>query len=88
MGWSYEFIAGYQGQQRISLADMIRNPSVSLKQVESNVRNNWIQMATNAFFIGLGTKMVKKALSYPVRQVNSQFFTGKNALFRGMGIRL
>jgi len=88
MGWSYDLIAGYQGQAKISLADMLRNPSVAVEQVESNIRNNWIQMATNAFLIGLGTKAVKKALAFPVRQVNSQFFTGKNALFRGMGIRL
>ena len=88
MSWRYELITGYQGTQKISLADMIQNPSVSIQQVESNIRNNWITMATNAFFIGLGTKAVKKALAFPVRQINSQFFTGKNALFRGMGVRL
>ncbi len=88
LGLRYDMIAGYTGQDKISLRDLAANPEAATAQVISNVRNNAFEGALFFTTFEFGQRFTRKMLKTPINRVNRMIFTGKDAPLRGMGLRI
>lgn len=86
--WDIQAVSGYTGQHALSLRDIIENPEVSFSQIESNLRNNWLELLIASTLFTASSKFTRRALRGPINKANRMIFTGKNAPLRGMGIRI
>ena len=58
------------GADEISLADLMKDPSLSLAQTASNFRNNMFGMAVAAATTGIGFRVGRALLRRPIASVN------------------
>ena len=87
IGYDYDLIPGYTGQDKISLRDLMYAPEPAVAQGMSTVQNNALEFAIGAGVFEFGQRFTRRMLRRPINKVNSMIFTGKNAPLRGMGVR-
>lgn len=86
--WAISPLAGYGGVSSLSLRDLMDAPEQAFQQIESNLRNNWVELLVASTIFTASAKFGKRALRGPINNANRLLFTGKNAPLRGMGIRI
>jgi len=86
--WAISPISGYGGVVSLSLRDLMDAPEQAFQQIESNLRNNWVELLVASTLFTASAKFGKRALRGPINNANRLLFTGKNAPLRGMGIRI
>ena len=86
--YQYDLISGYEGQEAISLRDLIQSPEAATAQIISNVQNNAMEFAISATVFEFGQRFTRRMLSRPINKINNLVFTGKNAPLSGMGVRI
>ena len=86
--WAISPLSGYGGVASLSLRDLMDAPEQAFQQIESNLRNNWVELLVASTIFTASAKFGKRALRGPINNANRLLFTGKNAPLRGMGIRI
>ena len=66
---------GTYGVYAISLADIIKNPTVSLGVASMNLQKDFLPMAMKAFGVGVAFRFGRKLLSRQIRSINANLIT-------------
>ena len=85
--FTYTPVAEGAGYDQVSLADLFRNPTESLAQLQSNISSNWAGIVVGSLLNEISWKVARKLMSKPVNRFNRAVF-GKRGIIGNIGFKL